>query len=97
VQDAVPELPVDVDWSRHWREGGAAAVATALVRALRARAADGAALGLMLHHAVMSDEELRCLAQLLAAGARHPRLRWRGMRELLADPCPQRPACTPAA
>jgi hypothetical protein len=68
-----------------------------LVQALRARAADGAPLGLMLHHAVMADEELRCLAQLLAAAARHPLLRWRGMRELLADPSTKAAACVPTA
>ena len=83
AQDALPELPVDIDWSRHWREGGAPAVAEALALALRARAADGAALGLMLHHAVMSDEELRCLAALLANVSKHPRLHWRAMRDLL--------------
>ena len=97
VQQALPELPVDVDWSRHWREGGAAAVAGALAAALRARAADGAPLGLMLHHAVMADEELQCLAALLAAAADHPRLQWRGMRELLESPSPEELACVPLA
>jgi hypothetical protein len=82
-QDALPELPVDVDWSRHWREGEQGAVARALVQALHARAADGAPLGLMLHHAAMAHEELRCLAALLAFAAPHPRLRWCGMGELL--------------
>ncbi|GAB3763318.1 polysaccharide deacetylase family protein [Ramlibacter monticola] len=86
VQQALPELPVDIDWSRHWREGGADAVADAFAQALRARAADGAALGLMLHHGVMADEELRALAAILAVAAEHPRLRWRGMRELLGSP-----------
>jgi hypothetical protein len=90
AQEALPELPVDVDWVRHWRDGGAAAVEAALVQALRARAADGAPLGLMLHHAVMSDEELRWLGALFAACAGHPSLRWRGMRELL--PASMRPA-----
>jgi hypothetical protein len=45
--------------------------------------ADGAALGLMLHHAVMAEEELRALAAFLEVAADHPGLRWRGMRELL--------------
>ena len=84
-QHALPELPVDVDWSRQWREGQGTAVASALVDALRARAADGAALGLMLHHAVMSRDELRCLAGLLAVASDHPRLRWCGMGELLVS------------
>ena len=96
AQHDLPELPVDVDWSRHWREGGSVAVASALVQALRARAADGAPLGLMLHHAVMSDDELRCLAALLAVAAQHPRLHWRGMGELLAAPYREAAACVPA-
>ncbi|GAB3668037.1 polysaccharide deacetylase family protein [Ramlibacter alkalitolerans] len=93
LQSELPELPVDVDWSRHWREGGPAAVAAALAQALRARAADGAALGLMLHHGVMVREERDCLAALLADAARHPRLRWRAMRELLPSPAPRIAAC----
>ncbi|HET8745432.1 MAG TPA: hypothetical protein VFM98_07495 [Ramlibacter sp.] len=96
AQSALPELPVDVDWSRHWREGGAAAVASALVQALRARAADGAPLGLMLHHGAMAREELDCLAGLLAAVARHPRLNWRGMRALLSSLAPCEFHCAPA-
>jgi peptidoglycan/xylan/chitin deacetylase (PgdA/CDA1 family) len=97
AQDALPELPVDVDWSRHWREGGAAAVAGALARALRARAADGAPLGLMLHHGVMAREERQCLAELLAVASHHPRLRWRGMGELLASYPAEVLACAPLA
>lgn len=38
-QAALPELPVDVDWTRHHRAGGAAAVGDALCTALRARLA----------------------------------------------------------
>jgi predicted deacetylase len=97
VQAELPELPVDVDWSRHWREGGPTAVAGALALALRARAADGAPLGLMLHHGVMAREELECLAALLAAVARHPRLRWLAMRELLPSLAPREAACAQLA
>jgi len=97
AQAALAELPVDVDWSRRWREGGAAAVATALVQALRARATDGAPLGLMLHHGAMAREELDCLAELLGAAARHPRLHWRGMRALLPSSLPDEPSCARAA
>ncbi len=84
VQHALQEIAVDSDWSKHWRDGGAPAVAADLARALRERAADGQPLGLMLHHAVMTAEELALLETLLATMAAHPRVRWRAMRELLA-------------
>lgn len=84
-QRALPELPVDVDWCKHYRGGGPAAVAEALAQAISARSAEGQPLGLMLHHAVMNggnDEELALLEGWLIALARHPRLRWRSMRSL---------------
>lgn len=83
AQQALPELPVDIDWSRQWREGGPTAVAGALAQALRARAADGAPLGLMLHHAVMSPAELALLGVWLWRLTRHGRLRWHPMAALL--------------
>jgi hypothetical protein len=83
-QCALPELPVDVDWSKHHRAGGPAAAAGALAQAIDHRSADGQPLGLMLHHAVMDDDELALLEGWLIALARHPRLRWRSMRSLLA-------------
>ena len=91
VQCVLPELPVDLDWSRHWRAGGPDAVAQALGAALRARAADGAPLGLMLHHAAMDDTERRALGSLLTAAAAHPRLRWHPMRALLPTTPPAAP------
>lgn len=84
AQQMLQEIAVDTDWSRHWREGGASAVVAAFAQTLRERAADGQPLGLMLHHAVMHQDERSLLSELLAAWARHPRLRWRSMRELLA-------------
>lgn len=82
-QQALQELPVDIDWSRRFREGGAAAAAGALAQALRERAADGAPLGLMLHHAVMAPDELALLGGWLWRLARHGRLRWQPMAALL--------------
>lgn len=95
AQRQLPELPVDVDWSRHWREGGADAVVQALAEAVRARAADGRPLGLMLHHAAMADAEFSRLRGWLRVLARHARLRWQPMAALLAD-LPQ-PTAAPAA
>jgi hypothetical protein len=83
-QQALPELQVDVDWSRHHREAGAFGVVHALATALRARAADGQPLGLMLHHATMDAAELSLLEQLLHPLAAHPKLRWVQMATLLA-------------
>ncbi len=84
AQHALQEIAVDVDWSKHWRDGGQTAVAQALSIALGERAADGQPLGLMLHHAVMHQDELSLLMQVLRALMQHPRVRWRSMRELLA-------------
>lgn len=68
-QQALPELPVHTDWTRHWREGGEAAVLAHLARCYRqalAGQSDDApqpvTLGLMLHHAVMDEAERRALA-----------------------------------
>lgn len=85
-QHALPELAVDVDWTREHREGGAPAIVERLRQAVVERAADGAPLGLMLHHAVMDGEQLRWLDAWLPALARHPRLRWRAMGELMPKP-----------
>ncbi len=84
LQHALQEIAVDIDWSKHLREGGAFALAAAVAQALRDRAADGQPLGLMLHHAVMTGEEMSLLMELLVALTNHPNLRWRAMRDLLA-------------
>jgi hypothetical protein len=99
AQHALQELAVDVDWSKHWRGGGAPALAAAFALALRERAADGQPFGLMLHHAVMNRDELTALEQVLLVLARHPRVRWRSMRQLLApmNTKQQRTVCTPCA
>lgn len=86
AQQALSELPVDIDWSRQYREGGAAAAARALAQALHERAADGVPLGLMLHHAVMAPDELALLGSWLWRLARHGRLRWQPMAALLRVP-----------
>lgn len=83
AQSALQEIAVDVDWSRHWRDGGAPAVAAAFTRAAGERAVDGQPLGLMLHHAAMHQDEFSLLMQWLGVLSAHPRVRWRSMRELL--------------
>jgi alginate production protein len=81
---SIPELPVDVDWSRAWREDGEDRVAEVLATVLRTRPARSTPLGLMLHHAAMGHDERRCLERWLRELAPHPRLRWRLMRDCIA-------------
>lgn len=83
-QHTLPEIAVDLDWSKY--RGDAAAMAAAWHHALQARCADGRPFGLMLHHAAMTSEDLVVLEALLASLASHPRLRWCSMGELLAAP-----------
>lgn len=86
AQSVLPEIAVDVDWSRQLREGGPVAAARALADALRARASDGAPLGLMLHHATMDATALAQFGELLAHITRHGALRWQPMAASLAVP-----------
>jgi hypothetical protein len=99
AQAALRELSVDVDWSRHWRDGGPDALAEAFAGAWTARAADGEPFGLMLHHAAMSGDDLCALADLLDGLARHPNLHWQQMQALLrsAEPNPNPTRCTTSA
>ena len=91
-QRALPELRVDVDWCRQQRlasergEPGGDAIGLDLARHVHG----GATVGLMLHHAQMSDAELNWLGDALSNWARHPNARWRPMRELMRElPPPQ--------
>jgi hypothetical protein len=86
AQATLPEIAVDVDWSRQLREGGPVAAARALADALRARAGDDAPIGLMLHHATMDAQSLAQLGELLARITRHSALRWQPMAALIAAP-----------
>lgn len=83
LQSALPELPVDVDWCKHRRPGGEgiARIAAELAQ----RVAAGGPVGLMLHHAVMDDDDLRLLSTLFAQTTGHAQARWRPMRELLGS------------
>lgn len=83
VTDGLAELPVHVDWMK-WRTVSAngpdlAALDQALAQAVAA-ALPGMPVGLMLHHAVMTDADfaaLECLLMQLAAAGGH----WQLMRE----------------
>lgn len=86
AQAALPELPVHVDWCRHWREAqgdphaALSAIDAGLAMAVRGNAP---AVGLMLHHAVMGDGELTRLRDLMTWLAHHRRVACRPMRHLL--------------
>jgi hypothetical protein len=87
AQHALPELPVDVDWCKQTRlarergEDPCRRIGLELARHVRG----GATLGLMLHHAQMSDIELEGLQTWLPRWASHPNARWRLMQPLLME------------
>lgn len=86
VQTELPELPVDVDWSRHEREAqvvGRHDTVDRVAQALALRVQAGGPVGLMLHHAVMGDDSLRQLDQLLRAVRGHARASCQRMTEIL--------------
>jgi hypothetical protein len=83
-QQALPELPVDIDWCKLQRLGrqqdqdGSERIGTELAR--RIGTAD--TTGIMLHHAQMEQQDFAFLDALLAVSAAHPRARWVLMREV---------------
>lgn len=71
------ELPVHLDWSgRHGVSTGAIAWGHSIGRAVESATQP---VGIMLHHAVMTSEDRRLLADLLAVLAAHPMARVRPM------------------
>jgi hypothetical protein len=91
-QTALPEMPVDVDWCKHQRQAvangnhHAAVSGDAIALDLASRVRGGATVGLMLHHAAMSDFELQRLRAWLACWTQHPNARWQPMRTWLTAP-----------
>lgn len=93
AQALLPELNVDVDWCKHQRMAKAhvsnhaaaesLAASDAIAWDLARHVRGGATVGLMLHHAEMSDVELHCLHAWLTAWSAHPNARWRPMRDWL--------------
>lgn len=75
-QDALPELAVDVDWTRHYRAGGVPALDAATATAISRCASGQGPLGLMLHHAVMTPDEHTLLAHWLQDLQTLGRLTW---------------------
>jgi peptidoglycan/xylan/chitin deacetylase (PgdA/CDA1 family) len=90
-QQDMPELRVDVDWCKYRRgtDDGGAALARAMLQAVRDRADDAEPLGLMLHHAQMGAADLQLLRLWLPALREHPLLRCVPMRRALAPRAPE--------
>lgn len=88
--EALQCLDVCLDWSRVWREGGPLALDAAFAQAVVESERAQRPLGLMLHHAAMSDAEFEALRGWLRVLQEDPLLRWRPMRELLT-PCSHPP------
>lgn len=78
------EIPVHVDWHREIRAGGGGleTLGAGIGRALTA-AAEHSVVGLMLHHATMTDCEFEALRMVLALLAAHGAAHCIAMRELL--------------
>lgn len=87
-QNALPEIPVDVDWCKQRRialqRGEDDGDRMAREVALCVRAGSGT-LGLMLHHAEMDQRDLLLLETLIAATSGHPKVQWALMAEVLRD------------
>jgi predicted deacetylase len=87
AQRALPELAVDLDWSKQLRLAAQHAESDALPRIAHELArciADHGArspVGVMLHHADMQPEHLAQLEALLNGVKAHSRARWLPMRE----------------
>lgn len=84
-QQALPECPVHVDWTRERRAAQAAGIdAEQHLTVQMARHVNGfRPIGLMLHHAVMDAAERALLQRLLLRWRGHPNARWSPMAALL--------------
>ena len=76
------ELPVQVDWFAHSK--GRRLDRHELGALLAARASGPTPMGVMLHHAVMDDEELVGVAELLQVLTDHDQVRLRSMTAVAA-------------
>jgi predicted glycosyltransferase len=74
------ELPIAVDWFARRKQVRFDRMEWG--RSLAAKLENKAAVGIMLHHAVMDAEEMQVLAQLLSVLARHPNANCRTMQAL---------------
>jgi hypothetical protein len=77
---SLAELPIQLDWTgRRGRSAGAEVWGATIAARLRA---DDAPIGLMLHHAAMTDEDFRLLDDLLRLLAGHAAVKFASMSAL---------------
>lgn len=88
AQSALPELAVDLDWSKQLRlaaqqgeDDALPRIARELARSIADHGTRGP-VGVMLHHADLQPEHLAPIEALLLCVKAHPRARWLPMREL---------------
>lgn len=74
------ELPISVDWVQR-RAGSRLAIAE-IVEQLVHSIVSAKPVGIMLHHAIMEENDMQQLDTLLALLSQHPKSRFRLMREL---------------
>lgn len=80
-RDGLAEIGVHIDWCK--RRDGRRRPPEELAVDMAARARAGRSLGIMLHHAVMDDEDLDLLGPLLRLVAQHVNCRSRLMRQVV--------------
>jgi hypothetical protein len=86
-QTVMPEFPVHTDWSRLRRQtlDADGALGARVAEDLARHVGHAPAIGLMLHHAAMDDDECALLHALLQRWTQHPNARWVAMRDLLTE------------
>jgi hypothetical protein len=78
------ELPVCIDWFGHRKN--VRLTLDEIGASVSAAASSGAPLGVMLHHALVDDEEREMIGELLKLVSAHSQVRCRLMREVRAKP-----------
>lgn len=81
--DGLTELPVAIDWFAHRKHVRLSA--DELGQAISAAVSSPAPVGVMLHHAVMDDEERNRLGELLELLSSHSQANCRLMRDLVRE------------
>ncbi len=77
----ISELPVSVDWFGHRK--GVRLTPREIGESLSKAASSQAPVGVMLHHALIDDEERQRIGELLELLSSHPRVHGRLMRDLV--------------
>lgn len=81
------EAGIRADWTRLWREGGPESLGRELATAISQAAGPGTGgtLGVMLHHATLTPEQMLALSDLLTVVRDHPGARLSSLTELVSQ------------